>query len=498
MRVKREAAGSRVKRNAARFALLLYLLTLGTDAARKITGISNSSFGLVYAVVGVIYVLFLPRIAGRNRLASRSLPLMLVLLSIWCAAEAITEKVPAGIAVLGWATYVFFVPLYYIGAELTAEDDLAAKVLSVVVVAGGLVGLGTIASAALGNSAPALLKPIIPVVGIHSSDSGSIYLAPSIFATSERASEQLLIAFFAWIALSQLPSGRLGRKTMAILAALIVGGVIYSARRAEVLVDVLGVIALLVVGHVYPESGTGQPVARANSARRGGAGAVLALAVIGAIGLAFMLNAGSLLPFLASGSPGSRVSLMFSVSDPYSLTGQGTGTGTQGATMVGTALVMGSDGQTIVGGSTLSGRIFMTVEGGLTKTWLELGLIGVVLYAGVFISVLGPAVRSLRALDGAGRALLVLVMALGVIFLKGHQSLDDPLVQPLFWLTAGGVWGRMRATAASRAGSERGRGIGPLVRSAGPWPERRSVADRSIHQPTARLASPSAQADLDH
>jgi hypothetical protein len=43
-------------------------------------------------------------------------------------------------------------------------------------------------------------------------------------------------------------------------------------------------------------------------------------------------------------------------------------------------------------------------------------------------------------------------MALGVVFLKGHQSLDDPLIQPLFWLGVGGIWGRMRAVADVQAG----------------------------------------------
>jgi uncharacterized membrane protein len=96
------------------------------------------------------------------------------------------------------------------------------------------------------------------------------------------------------------------------------------------------------------------------------------------------------------------------------------------------------------------GRIFMTTEGGLTKTWLELGLIGVMLYAAVFTSALGPMIRSMRRLDDAGRALLVLTVVLGIVFLKGHQSLDNPLVQPLYWLAAGGIWGRLRSTPSRK------------------------------------------------
>ena len=93
--------------------------------------------------------------------------------------------------------------------------------------------------------------------------------------------------------------------------------------------------------------------------------------------------------------------------------------------------------------------MFIATEGGLSKTWLELGIIGVVLYGAVFWVALAPAIRSLRRLDGAGVALTMLAIALGVVFLKGHQSLDDPLIQPLFWLSVGGIWGRMQAAAAS-------------------------------------------------
>jgi hypothetical protein len=98
----------------------------------------------------------------------------------------------------------------------------------------------------------------------------------------------------------------------------------------------------------------------------------------------------------------------------------------------------------------LDGRVLRIVEGGFSKTWLELGLVGVLLYGGVFFSVLAPAVRSLTRTDSIGRALTILSIALGIIFLKGHQSLDDPLVQPLFWLAAGGAWGRMRSLARTR------------------------------------------------
>ena len=116
------------------------------------------------------------------------------------------------------------------------------------------------------------------------------------------------------------------------------------------------------------------------------------------------------------------------------------------------------------------GRSFLSAEGGLTKTWLELGVVGVALYAGVFLSVLGPPLRSLRCLDGVGRALTVLTVALGIVFLKGHASLDDPPVQPLFWLAAGGIWGRSRSRGTGAPQSPRGTVAAEATKSSGPAP----------------------------
>ena len=98
----------------------------------------------------------------------------------------------------------------------------------------------------------------------------------------------------------------------------------------------------------------------------------------------------------------------------------------------------------------LDGRTFIIAEGALSKTWLELGIMGLILYGAVFWAALAPAIRSWRRLDKVGVAFTMLAIALGVVFLKGHQSLDDPLIQPLFWLCVGGIWGRMRPVAGVR------------------------------------------------
>lgn len=427
--------------------LVLYLATVSADAIRKLAGLPSATSAVLYILTGVAYAFLLPKVAGRSRLAPRSLPVLLALLSLWCAAEAVAQQIPVAVALLGWVSYVFFVPLFYIGAELMADDRRAARALRIVAVAGGVVGLGAIASAILGQGAPAVLQPIVPSVAVHSSATGNIYLAPSVFATAEEASEQLLIALFAWFALAQLRYARLGRTASAVLGVLIAVGLFATARRADILVAVMGVAGLTLLGLAARRGRSRHATATA----RGRLGPALLLTAAGSVVLLSLLGAGKVLPFFASGSNAeSAVRFMFSPAHPAALTGQGPGTSTQGADVVGAAAYTGVNMQGSYTAYVLGGRSFLTAEGGLTKTWLELGIAGVVLYAGVFAAVLGPLLRRLGRLDGVGRALTMLAIALGVVFLKGHQSLDNPLVQPLFWLAVGGAWGRLRAAGHRR------------------------------------------------
>jgi hypothetical protein len=438
-------AGRRSRGQEFGLVLALYLATISVDALRKLAALPTAAAGIIYILTGLAYLALLRRPATRAAPAPRWLPVWLALLSVWCAAEAIAGHIPVGMAVLGWVSYVFFVPLFYIGADLMADDRRAAKALRVAAIAGGVVGLGAVASALLGQYAPAILQPLTPGVGIHSFSSGNIYLAPSVFATAEEASEQLLVALFAWAALTQFPVGRLGRAWSAVLGVLIGVGLFATARRADLVVAVAGMAGLIALGlAAYPRQG-----GRARVRARGRLGPALILAAAGSLVLLSLLGTSKLVPFLTSGSNGENaVRLMFSPASPGSLTGQGPGTSTQGAGLVGATSVTATGSQGPYTEYVLNGRSFRTAEGGLTKTWLELGIVGVLLYAGVFWSVLGPLVRRLGRADFAGRALTVLTLALGIVFLKGHQSLDNPLVQPLFWLAAGGAWGRMRARAA--------------------------------------------------
>jgi hypothetical protein len=446
---RKNGSTRRPREKVLRMSLVLYVAVLSVDVIRKATGLSTSAYGIIYIIVGLMYLFLLLGNTNKIRPAPRYLFLWLVLLSLWCFIEALVPHIPISMAILGWVSYVFFVPLLYIGAELMATDSSASRTLRIVAIAGAVVGLGAVVSAVLGQSAPAILQPIGSSAGVHSSSTGDIYLAPSIFATAEEAAEELLVALFAWIALGYLRSGRLRRTSSAAVGFLIAVGLFATERRADIAVAVAGILALIVLGRLRSRIRIRRYGPRIITRAFSRTAPALILGVIGSVALLSLLGAGKILPFLTSGSDGeSALILMFSPADPGSLSGQGTGTSTQGAGVVGATPFISFRDNQLYAGYIQDGKAFITVEGGITKTWLELGIIGVAIYGAVFVSVIGPPIRSLRRLDSVGRALTVLAVALGIIFLKGHQSLDDPLVQPLFWLAAGGAWGRMRMLAA--------------------------------------------------
>lgn len=446
----KKGISSRRRSGQAGLVLVLYLTTLTVDPVRKVLGLPSSAIGAVFVITAVIYAMAFPRAAGRARGYPRLLPAWLVLLSLWSLAVALMQHIPAGMVLLGWASYVFFVPLAYVGAELTADDRQAARVLRFVTVSGAVVGAGAIASGILGQAAPVILQPLAPTAGIHTYNMSNVYLSPSLFATAEEASEQVLIALFAWAALAHLDGGRFRRIPSAAIGTLLFSGLLISARRADIYVAVAGIIAVLVLGHVRVSAPVQFRTPRkVTKAVPGRLGVAIFLAAAGSAALFLVAGTNTLASFLVSGSVSDRVAFMFSLTGSGSLTGQGPGTSTQGITALGAPPLTIGLQSGVNAAYVMNGRVFLTAEGSLAKTWLELGIMGVVLYTAVFWTALAPALRSLRRMDRAGVTLTVLAITLGVVFLKGHQSLDNPLIQPLFWLVVGGIWGRIRAGATA-------------------------------------------------
>jgi hypothetical protein len=430
--------------------LILYLSTLSVDGVRKVASLQADAIGIIYVITALIYLKAAPRVAWPSREANRTLPIWLFMLSLWCVAVTFFQQIPPELALLGWTSYVFFVPLAYLGVQLTENDRVAAIVLRLVTICGAAIGATVIIGAILKTSAPMLFQPIAVDAAFHSFQGNQIYLPSSVFATAEEASEQLLIAFFAWIALMHLDHGRFRRIFSAALGALIIGGLLFAAARVDLYVVAIGIVAVLVLDHIRVSASTLPSAVRKRSGMRSermrsGLGITVFLAGVGSTCFMLFWGGSMLQSFLVSGSAGSRISIMFSLTDPASLIGQGPGTSTQGTVVLPGVSAAFTSWPGAPDSYFMDGRVYTSVEGGLAKTWLELGVIGVALYGAVFLSALLPAICFLRRLDGVGTTLIVLVGAMGVIFLKNHQSLDDPLIQPLFWLAVGGIWGRIRA-----------------------------------------------------
>ena len=166
-------------------ALLLHIFTVSVDAVRKVGGLPTSLVGVVYLIVGCMYLVLLPGIRNRVGSAPRYLPVWQPFRSR-CFTEALVPRVPVSTALLGCASYAFFVPLFYIGAELMTTDRGAVRTLRCVTLIGGVLGLGAILSAVLGPSAPPVLQPIDPSVGIHTFSAGKITSPPRFLRPARR------------------------------------------------------------------------------------------------------------------------------------------------------------------------------------------------------------------------------------------------------------------------------------------------------------------------
>ena len=232
-------------------------------------------------------------------------------------------------------------------------------------------------------------------------------------------------------------ASRLGRASSVVFATLITVGLFAAERRADIVVAILGIITLLILGHPARREGKGTFVLTATPRARSATIVALAPAVIGSAGLISFLGTSKLVPFLTSASNGvNALALMFSPVHSYVLMDREPVLHTRPRGTRRPDLHHFRDNHPYRS-YFYGGRPFLSAEGGLTKTWLELGVVGVALYAGVFLSVLGPPLRSLRRIDGVGRAH------------RAHRRSGHRLPQrtcfarrsagsPLFWLAAGG------------------------------------------------------------
>lgn len=445
---KQDLASRRSNRSGLRPLAALFVAILLVDPVRKLGLVDAPLILLIYVATGMIILSLLLYGRGNRPSGPPLLPILLVALTAWCLVNAVLTQVPLVMVALGTATYVFFVPLIYAGIRIAENGAALTTLLRVVSIVGALVGVGAVISSLLGPSAPVVLRPVTEDAAFHSFLEGNVYLSPSIFVSGEVAAEILLLSLFAWLANLSVPTQALG-PAQALLGAAIAVGLLSTARRTVIAAAVAGFIAFGLLRYLDSLKARNHPLARKGA----GLGPAVVLAVVGSASLVGSAGTDGLVPFLTVGSSEfiSRLTGMFTVLHPFALVGQGIGTSTQGLVQFGAIPLPGFFNNGLYNLYLFQGRVLTAAEGGLAKAWLEIGITGVLLYAGVFAVVITGPFRRLRHLDGTGRAAILLVLALSIVFLKGHQSLDNPRVQPLYWVAAGIAWQRTRERTGSIA-----------------------------------------------
>lgn len=424
---------------AASSVFLLYTATVLVDPIRKTINPTQILLVTIYVCAIVAYIRQYHPTRRFRLIPGSSVLVVGVLMTVWCILVAVVDAIPLRTAAIGWSSYVLFVPLIFTGFDFASDEHTVRRGLRVLCTCSAIIGFGALLGLMLRHAAPAVLRPIIPAVGIHTAANGSMYLAPSFFADGEQAAESLLFGLFAWLALASDNSTRY-RKIHLVSGILIVLGLFATNRRADISVGLIGALSFVLIGRSrYVRLRTSAPNRKSRRLA-----VPIAISASAIVALLLAVGAKQQIAFLASGSEGAdAIHLMFSPVNPGSMVGEGPGTSTQGAIPASPSQQPGS---APTARYSIGDRSFRTAEGGLTKAWLELGVTGAVLYGSLFAVLLAPLLRGLRNLDSIGRAATCLVFALCIIFLKGHASLDDPLIQPLYWVAVGVCWARRRAS----------------------------------------------------
>ncbi|MFZ5869234.1 MAG: hypothetical protein ACOYXW_01680 [Actinomycetota bacterium] len=465
---KQDLASRRGNRSGLRPLAALFAAILLVDPVRKLGLVDAPLILLIYVATGIILLSLLLSGRGNRPSGPPLLPILLIALTAWCLVNAVLTQVPLVMVALGTATYVFFVPLVYAGIRIAESGTALTTLLRVVSIVGSLVGVGAIISSVLGPSAPVVLRPVAEDAAFHSFLEGNIYLSPSIFVSGEMAAEILLVSLFAWLASLSLSTHALG-PAQALLGAAIAVGLLSTARRTVIAAALAGFVAFGLLRYLDSLKARNHPLARKSA----GLGPAVVLAVVGSASLVGSAGTDGLVPFLTVGSSEvlSRLTGMFSVLHPFALVGQGIGTSTQGLVQFGAIPLPGYFNGGLYNLYLFQGRVLTAAEGGLAKAWLEIGVTGVLLYAAVFAVVIIGPFRRLRHLDGMGRAAILLVIALSIVFLKGHQSLDNPRIQPLYWIAAGIAWQRTRERTGNAAPRKIQESNTTIANSRGGYPE---------------------------
>lgn len=422
----------RRSRGVACLLLFVFVVLITQDAFRKYFGVS--SWVLLLQDLGVLLLYMVGTRVGRG-LASIPKGALLAssALAMWVALEATTPASSVATALLGIHTYLWYLPLIVVGSIHLSTERASRQIYTVLGLAGATVGVLAVVSAVLGDSGPAVLRPIAESTARRSyGDSAGIYLPPSVFATAEKAANFLVLCL-AGSQLSTL-SSRFPRSFHRLMVLCMIAGLLATQRRTAI------ILGLGMVGAILLAARSGGSSTRT---RNRWIWRPLAIAIMVGLGAAapagVVVSARAFGSFLSDPSNAANVAQTAVIlpPDPLALEGQGSGTSTLGLDKV--------------GGDIPS---LARAEGVLTKVWLELGLVGFLLFSALICTIMLPLIRALSGVNRDATTWTCYAIAVLLLSLKGHQVMDNPQVQIPFWLAVGAAYGhiaRRQTTSATGA-----------------------------------------------
>lgn len=402
------------------FLAAIYACILFEDALRKTLGAPGAVLVVKDIVILILYAIYLPRVSRRD--AAYWAPLWIIggALFVWLALEATLPAAGLGTFLLALKAYILYIPLIGVGRVAFADEQTRNAVLRGLTLAGAFVGAAALASALFKSTAPRLLQPIVDEVATHSYTHGELFLAPSIFATGEKAADQLLLATLAAATLALQASSRRSQPFAVAALALTLVGLYATARRTPLILALIGLVLLFAGVKRAGLNNRALPRART-------VGGLMVVCLVSVFAVS-ILGIRGFVGYIADVNNAVLVVRHFVALPPDSLRveGNGSGSATPGAEQLGLS----------------PPAYFGESEGLVAKVWFELGPIGFVLYFALLATALRAILRAQwltrpPCYGTAERAAAFFVVSVFILGLKAHQTFGNSQVQIAFWLAAG-------------------------------------------------------------
>lgn len=403
-----------------RWLTAIYIALLSEDFFRKQFGLPSVVLLGKDVLLAGAYLLVL---RGSYHVARRSIPAVVILLvtalCFWLLFEATTPLATVLTWLLAMQQYLWYLPLALLAFRVV-RAGLGRQLLQLWMLGGVVISLGMFVSWQMGSSAPPGFAPVTLQAGIHTVAGVNVTLPASIFATAEKAADQLLFSLLAGIALVVSSRGRF-RYGAICSSAVIVWAMLIASRRTALLIAVAMGLLLLALEVLRWD----------RSRRRGGRllAAVLVVATLGATVAGYVTRFDRIMYIAEANGPSDFTNVVGGVrSYDMTMEGQGAGISSPGIQHIG-PLKRGAEG-------TLSAVLF------------EIGLVGVVLYYGLLLRLLLPLLVRLRTSHAYTRGLSLAAIGMFIVGFKAHSVFANPQVQVMYWLAVGGAWGFLHGRSA--------------------------------------------------